>query len=343
MHNKYDPGFGKSIQWDIPLLDGYEYEWVENIAKEPGSHHFKGIDNPHLIKLVKAWNADAVLVYGWSFKSHLKAMRYFKGKIPVYFRGDSVLLKKENWLKFALRKIFLSWVYSHIDIALYVGTHNKTYFKKSGLKEKQLVFAPHAIDNKRFFATEDMSPMALNWKEELGIKTSDRILLYAGKLDENKNTRMLTDIFLEVNEPSCHLVIAGSGVCEEGLKKDFESRANIHFLPFQNQSQMPDLYSMADIFVLPSISETWGLSINEAMASGKPVLVSDACGAAIDLVKDGINGYVFRSNHKHDLKEKMHHLLHPATDLKQMGAASLSIIKDWNYDKDAEAIESLFY
>jgi hypothetical protein len=81
--NKFDPNFGKTIQWDIPLLDGYEYEFCENIATNPGSHHFKGIDNPALIASIKKYEATHVLVFGWSFKSHLKIMRYFKGKIPV--------------------------------------------------------------------------------------------------------------------------------------------------------------------------------------------------------------------------------------------------------------------
>ena len=91
LKNKYDPGFGKNVSWDIPILDGYEYSFIKNVAIDPGSHHFKGINNPTLIKDIENWNADAVLVYGWSFKSHLKAMRYFHGRIPVFFRGDSTM------------------------------------------------------------------------------------------------------------------------------------------------------------------------------------------------------------------------------------------------------------
>jgi glycosyltransferase involved in cell wall biosynthesis len=238
--------------------------------------------------------------------------------------------------------VFLKWVYSYIDIAFYVGTHNKAYFKSFGLKENQLVFAPHAIDNGRFERTPDNKTKALKWRENLGIKSGDIVFLYAGKLDENKNTRMLADAFVWVNEPSTHLLIAGNGVCEESLKQAFGSKANIHFLPFQNQTLMPDLYAMADVFVLPSLSETWGLSINEAMASGKPVLVSDTCGAAIDLVQEGVNGYVFQSGSKKDLKEKMKKFIQPETNLKKMGNASLSIIKDWNYERDCVAIESVF-
>src|SRR5438067_5308801 len=79
----YDPGFGREREWDIPLLDGYEYEFVTNTSKNPGSHHFKGIKNPDLINKIEAWGATALLVFGWSFQSHLKCIRYFKNKIPV--------------------------------------------------------------------------------------------------------------------------------------------------------------------------------------------------------------------------------------------------------------------
>ena len=76
---KHDPDFGRVIEWDIPLLDGYEYTFVKNIAASPGSSHFKGIDNPTLNDEIKAWGAESVLVFGWAFKSHLACMKYFKG------------------------------------------------------------------------------------------------------------------------------------------------------------------------------------------------------------------------------------------------------------------------
>ncbi|MEO8961721.1 MAG: glycosyltransferase family 4 protein [Ginsengibacter sp.] len=341
IEGKYDPGFDKNIEWDIPLLDGYEYEWVENNSKDPGSHHFKGIDNPGLIALIESWKADAVLVYGWSFKSHLKVMRYFKEKIPVFFRGDSVLLNKNSRLKALLRQLFLKWVYSYIDVALYVGTHNRAYYKSFGVKDSQLVFAPHAIDNSRFSETAPIKTAALVWRSSLGIEPQDIVFLYAGKLDKNKNTRILASVFVELDTSHTHLLIAGSGICKESLKKSFGNHTNVHFLPFQNQSLMPDVYAMANVFVLPSIAETWGLSINEAMASEKPVLVSDTCGAAIDLVQNGVNGFIFRSGDEKDLKDKMRKLLDSAADLQKMGNASLEIIKKWNYEMDCNAIESL--
>src|ERR1700754_108540 len=153
--SKFDPGFGKKIEWDIPLLEGYEYCFVKNTAAEPGTHHFKGVINPTLNKEVESWNPDAVLVFGWSFSSHLACMRYFKGRIPVLFRGDSTLLDDKPGVKKWLRRVFLRWVYRFIDYALYVGINNKNYFLAHGIAESRLVLLPHAVDNRRFAEPRD--------------------------------------------------------------------------------------------------------------------------------------------------------------------------------------------
>lgn len=337
---KYDPGFCKDIEWDIPLLEGYEYEWVENISKEPGSHHFKGIDNPGLGSSIDSWKADALLVYGWSFKSHLKAMRHFYGKIPVFFRGDSVALSTANSLKNKFKSIFLRWVYSHVDKALFVGTRNKEYYLKYGLLVDKLVFCPHAVDIDRFMEDTINSAKATKWKSELNVPLQSTGFLYAGKLDDNKNVRLLLEAFVKVPGKNC-LIIVGNGVLENEFKKLYSNYNNIFFLPFQNQQMMPVVYRMADVFVLPSKTETWGLGINEAMACGRAVLVSDSCGAAPDLVEEGRNGFTFKSTNRDDLMEKIIKFSNDKEGLMKMQKNSINRIKDWNYERDCIAIESL--
>ncbi len=341
LEKKFDPGFGKNIEWDIPLLEGYDYEFVENISVDPGSQHFRGIDNPELITKIKGFRPDGILVYGWSFKSHLKVLRHFYGKVPVFFRGDSTLIGKSNGLKSRVKSLFLKWVYSHVDKALYVGTRNKEYFREFGLIDRQLVFCPHAIDNKRFMDEGKYVGKVAEWKSELNVPLLSTGFLYAGKLDDNKNVGLLLEAFTDAGE-NAYLVIAGNGILEFELKSKYSSNKNIFFLPFQNQQQMPVLYRMADVFVLPSLTETWGLGINEAMASGRAVLVSNTCGAAIDLVKEGANGYTFQSGNKLDLVEKMKFLTRAKEELSEMKKSSLLEIENWNYESDCMAIESLF-
>jgi glycosyltransferase involved in cell wall biosynthesis len=298
---KYDPDFKQVIQWDIPLLEGYQYQFLENTSKDPGSHHFKGIINPDLNQEIEKWGADIIWVWGWAFDSHLKALRYFKGKKEVWFRGDSTLLDEPQGFSFKkiLRRVFLNWVYRHVDKAFYVGTHNKAYFIKHGLKEKQLVYAPHAIDNDRFAdPTGAYIKQAIEWRKELGISENQKVILFAGKLETKKNPFFLIKLAKELPSNEFKFVFVGSGPLETDLKK--QATENFIFLGFQNQKIMPIVYRLADVFVLPSTGpgETWGLAINEALACDIPVIASDKCGGAIDLIKSW-NGIIVKDNLKH--------------------------------------------
>ena len=336
---KFDPGFGKVVDWDVPLLDGYEYEWADNTANDPGSHHFKGIINPGLVQQIEAWQPDAVLVFGWAYYSHLKALRHFKNKIPVYFRGDSTLLDEKDGLKQSLRSVFLKWIYRHVDHAFYTGINNKAYFKKYGLKDEQLSFAPHAVDNDRFEI--EQKDEVLRLKEELQIKIDDLVILFAGMLEEKKSPGLLLDAFFLLDDPAMHLVFSGAGVLEKELKERAKDNRNVYFIGFQNQSAMPVVCQACDLFCLPSKGpgETWGLAVNEAMVCGKPVLVSDKCGCAIDLVADE-NGMIFKNEDIDDLTACLKKMTTDREKLAILGNASKKIIKNWNFVNIAQAIEA---
>ncbi|MBU3715150.1 MAG: glycosyltransferase family 4 protein [Ferruginibacter sp.] len=343
LKDKYDPGFNKVIEWDIPLLNGYSYQFVNNISKRPGSDYFNGIINPSLNSEIEKWGADAVLVYGWSFKSHLGCLRYFHKKIPVFFRGDSTLLDDAGkGLKSLLKGWLLKWIYRHVDKALHVGKHNKAYFLKYGLKESQLVFAPHAIENERF-----SFPPKKDFRKELGIKGNDVVFLFAGKFESKKNPELLIDAFCQILNQNVYLVLVGNGHLEAKIKSNISGleesvRSRIKLMDFQNQSAMPDVYKMADVVVLPSRGpgETWGLAVNEAMASRKAVLVSDKCGCAPDLVIEGITGYVFQSDNVTDLVSKIM-LLADKEKACAMGMKSKENIKHWSIGSIANVIENV--
>lgn len=343
LKNKFDPGFGKSINWDIPLLEGYEYVFEKNISTDAGSHHFKGIDNPELVDHITEWGAHAILVYGWSFKSHLQCLRYFKNKIPVYFRGDSTLLNESFGFKKMLRTLFLKWVYNYVNKAFYVGTQNKKYYLKQGLKENQLVFAPHAIDNDRFFDKDDAyNEKALGWRRQLNIRDDELVFLFAGKLEPKKDPELLIRAFVVVQVPGIHLVLVGNGIMENKLKGIYGMIKNLHFIDFQNQTLMPVVYRLGDVFILPSAGpgETWGLGVNEAMACNRPVLLSDKVGCAADLVEIGKSGYKFAAGDKKDLIKKMRLVIEHKPDLANMGQYANEKIGHWNYETVAMAIET---
>lgn len=338
---KYDPGFGKMIEWDVPLLEGYDHRFLHNTSKNPGTHHFWGIVNPGAKKEIEAYKPDAVLVYGWSWHSHLSLMRNFKGQVPVYFRGDSTLIDTLPGWKSMVRSLFLKRVYSTIDKAFYTGSSNKLYFIKHGIAAHNLNFAPHAIDNARFGS--DFSAAAHQLRAALGIPDGDMLILFAGKLEEKKDPERLLKSFAELHNRKVHLLFTGNGKLEDQLKSQsraFGVSGRVYFHPFQNQSTLPAYYHAADLFCLPSKGpgETWGLAVNEAMACGKAVLVSDKTGCAADLVRPGVNGEVFRSGNVADLKNKLETLLANNVALADMGKQSAQIIADFSFNRQAAAI-----
>ena len=189
-----DKNFGLDIKWDLPLLEGYDYMFVDNTSKNPGSHHFFGMVNPSLISEIKAFKPDAILVFGWNFKSHLKVLRYFRDKTAVWFRGDSTLIGESQKINFKiiLRRKILGWIYRNVDLAFYVGAANKAYFLAHGIKDNQLIYAPHAVDNERFFEPQEFyQKEATILRKKLGFKPTDLVVLFAGKFEPKKQPELL--------------------------------------------------------------------------------------------------------------------------------------------------------
>lgn len=336
--NKFDPGFRRAVTWDVPLLDGYPWQWTKNISPQPGSDHFKGIINPDLISCIASLSPDALLLFGWAYDSHLMVMRKFKNKVPIYFRGDSTLLDPVRKHKSFFKSVLLKWVYRHVDCAFYVGKNNKAYFKKYGLSEQQLIFAPHAIDNDRF---REKSALASKFRSEMQLTEQSVLVVFAGKFEEKKDPLLLLQAVKELGLPNLHLWCVGNGELENQLRKEAANLPNIHFADFKNQTEMPGVYQSCDLFCLPSRGpgETWGIAVNEAMASGKAILVSDKVGCAADLVRSGENGAVFRAGSLADLKAWLGILASDKSRLAAYGEKSRAMISEWSFLKIVEAIE----
>ena len=320
-----DVRFGKTFAWDIPLMEGYDFEVVPNTSPDPGTHHRQGLINPDLVDRVMAWKPDAVHVTGYNYVSHGQAIkRLSKAGIPLIFRGDSHLLDDRGpWWKWQIKKSWLSCVYSRPQGFAYVGQANRDYYRAFGVPERKLFPVPHTIEVGRFAEpNEELETKALAWRRELGIPDDHFVFLYAAKLEPRKRPMELLEAFLAADLPKTTLLFVGSGELEGALherartrdektkrRKDQETKTDdgdlpaassahrVVFLPFQNQSVMPVVYRLGDALVLPSgHGETWGLAVNEAQACGRPSLVSDCVGCARDIIREGENGSIFRTD-----------------------------------------------
>lgn len=304
-----DEQFGVNFAWDVDLTSGYDFEIVPNTAPEPNPSHFNGIKNPELPERLKQWKPDAILLFGYYYSTHLKLVAWARlHRVPLIFRGDSHLLGRQQ-LPFS-KRLLLSILYRQFAAITYVGQANRHYFRRLGVPEQKLFFAPHAVNAAHFSSgSPQHCERAAALRTKLGLAPSTLVVLFAGKLSTAKQPLQLLEIFLQLNAADTALVFVGDGNELDPLQARAAARPNasVHFLPFANQSEMPSRYLLADLFVLPSQGayETWGLAVNEAMHMGVPCLVSDLVGCQRDLVTDGITGWVFKAGQPDQLRTKL--------------------------------------
>ena len=290
-------GFGKAFEWDVDLTSGYDHVFLENIAPRPSIDQFLGCDTPEIASKLRNGGFSAVLVMGWHLKSFLQGILSAKRlRIPVLVRGDSHLNTPRSSLKRTAKALAYPPFLRLFDAALYVGQRSREYYEHYRYPSKRLFFSPHCVDTE-WFAARATSEARLKLRAHLGILPETTVLLFAGKLVPFKRP---VDILAaaagcRARGHSVEVMIAGDGELRDRLATDAKDlNVPLHLLGFCNQSEMPSAYAAADCLVLPSDSrETWGLVANEAIACGRPIIVSDACGCSPDLAAGGRVGRTF--------------------------------------------------
>ena len=249
--DRVDPVFGQTIRWDVPLLDGYEAEFVPNVSAHPGTDRITGLRNPELAARVREFRPTAVLLLAYNYLSIYEfLLRWRSTDAPLLLRGDSHRLVPPAGAASHMRRAFISKVFSRMGACLYVGAANRRYFREHDVPDSRLFFAPHAVDNARFIAAApEAHRQSRAWRSELGIPAHHRVVLFAGKLEEKKRPFDLLDAFRRANVPDSALLFVGSGPLEAELRDRTTGDARVFFAPFQNQSAMPRTYAVGDLFV----------------------------------------------------------------------------------------------
>ncbi len=342
--NQVDQGFKQSLKWDIPLLDGYSFEFVPNISKDKGTHHILGLQNPSITEQVLAFKPDAILLtVSYNYASIYRLLWQLRNKkIPIIFRGDSHRILVKNNLKNNLKRLVIAKIFQSFAACLYVGKANYEYFRYHFVQEHKLFLAPHAIDSYRFSDPKNsLSEQAKIWKQKLGISPEHRIILFAGKFEDKKRPLDLIKAFIDAKLTSVSLLLVGAGDLETEMRNIAKQNKYIYFAPFQNQSLMPRTYTICDVFVLPSYgsSETWGLAINEAMSMGKAIIASNHVGCAADLIKPLQNGLIFEAGNVAALADCLREAMSDRDRLKKWGDESKKIIANYSYDRVIDGLK----
>ncbi len=192
-----DRTFGTTFKWDIPLLDGYDSEFIRNRSTDPGTHHFRGLDNPGAPQAVADWKPDAVLLFGYAYVTQLRLIFSRRlAKIPFYFRGDSHELCPVSGWKSKMSRGVRSLLFRRFAGFFAVGEANAGYFRACGVAGSKIHRVPHCVDNARFQATAAQAEIdAIEWKRKLGIPAQAPVVLFAGKLEDKKRPLDLLDAF----------------------------------------------------------------------------------------------------------------------------------------------------
>jgi glycosyltransferase involved in cell wall biosynthesis len=340
--HQVDQGFKTALAWDIPLLEGYQYEFVPNVARHPGTHHFRGIVNPGLPRALTAFAPQAILLMGYNYQSLVQLiLTYRRQGAKLLLRGDSHRLVPRRGVKAWLKRQLLRQLFRRLDGALYVGQANRRYFLDHGMAPERLFFAPHAVDNDRFIAAAPTAEVeARAWRRELGIPDTHRVVLFCGKFEPKKRPLDLIRAFQAAAVPDATLVLVGAGDLRPELEEARRGAAPIVLAPFQNQSLMPRTLAAGDVLVLPSYGpeETWGLIVNEAQCLKKAVIVSDHVGCAADLVEPGHTGWVFPAGDVGALTACLREALSDPDRLRALGEHGFQRVAKYSYPQTTQGL-----
>lgn len=289
-------GFGVSFQWDVDLFSGYRSIFLQNVSDRPGTDSFAGCDTPGIGDEIAANRFDAFLVTGWNLKSYWQAIRACRRwRTPVMARGDSQLATPRSWPKRIIKSSVYPYILGRFDAMLYVGEKSRDYLTYYKVASDKQFFSPHCVDN-AWFAAESAKVDLVAAREQLGILTDESVFVFVGKLIGIKRPCDLINAAAVTQSAGlrCRVMIVGDGPLRDAVKEAvFSAGVSATMLGFKNQTEMPALYSVGDALVLPSAQETWGLVVNEGMATGLPAIVSDAVGCAPDLIEQGKTGWTY--------------------------------------------------
>lgn len=339
----WEPTFGRVIEWDIPLLAGYRYEFLPALGGRQRVSFWRPF-NYGLGRRLKEGRFQVLWIHGYNRWFHWLALAAAKRRgLKVLIRDEATLTSARRHLgKRLLKTGFFAWLNRLADGFLAIGSLNREYYRHYGIPDEKIFWMPYAVDN-AFFQEEarQAAPRRQERRLELGLAPGRPIILFMGKLERRKRPADLLAAYIRLIQRGAparppYLLFVGEG----GQRRPLEEVAremkleDVRFLGFKNQSELPAFYDLCDVLVLPSVSETWGLVVNEVMNAGRAVIVSDRVGCGPDLVRNGENGYIFPAGEVGALTAALEKVLADPENCRRMGERSRALISQWDFSED---------
>ena len=333
----FTSGSEQNREWNAELSDSFNSKILPGITLNIGQKTFYHI-NPTIVTELLFGKFDVIISAGYSSFSNQIAFFIAKSlKIPFILWSGSTVNEPSKLRSFSLPLIKL--IVKYADAYIAYGTNAKEYLVQLGAQKDKVFVSFNTVDT-TFFGKQCVKCKSKKTilKNKFGIN-HENIILYVGQLIERKGVNYLLKAHEKLSDKyDVGLVLVGSGNQKQELMKLCEDNAidNVHFIDFVQKDALPQYYAIADVFVLPSTEEVWGLVINEAMACGLPVISTDKVGASIDLIKQGVNGYVIPASDVDRLFESLEMILSDSKLKSSMGKASEEIINDFTISHAAK-------
>jgi len=344
-----DEGFGVEVAWDTPLLEGYKSEFLPKLRDTGGVSPLSPISRGIYRRLRNTDGSpafDALWVHGYASINALQAI------LAANALGIPVLLRAESWLADRARsplKLFAKSLFLHdlrhlIAATLPIGSANAAYWSHYFGRDFPQFPMPYAVDNAYFgLRAEEAAATEPALRAKLNLEPGRPIILFASKLQPRKHADHLVEAYsslLKKTTFSPYLVIVGDGEERENIQSRCQALGltDVRFAGFQNQSVLPRYFRLADVFVLPSRHEPWGLIVNESMAAGCPVIVSTDVGSGPDLITDGIEGFIYPVGDIPALTHALARVLASPEIAASMGEAARRRIATWGFVEDVQGL-----
>ncbi|MGB0712933.1 MAG: glycosyltransferase family 4 protein [Gammaproteobacteria bacterium] len=318
----FDKQFGQQVKWDIPLLDGYRYEFLPQLlpSKAPGT--LLPI-NSGLRSRLREGGFDMVWLHGWGRLADLLALRDARAlDLPVLMRTENnfrgTARPRAGCIQ-GMKERVKQWVLNHCDVFGYMGVAGYDYFRAYRVPARQLFDMPYMVDNPWWRAACDAADIDAV-RAEHALDDDRPVLLYVGKLMARKGILELLEAYAELpEEQRPYLLVVGSGEMESEARTRAGALEHVRFAGFRNQGQLPAYFALAQLFVIPSRDEQWGVVVNEAMNGGCAVIASDECGSAPELVIEGETGFIYPAGDHEALVGALRSALSDRGVLEDMG------------------------
>lgn len=334
----------RGIQYNNNFSDNIDYKITENflgLSIESIHEVIKGEYDVVLITVLDTW--DQIIE---AFLCAIIAKLRRKKVVYFWERWDAPknVLSMSKKFKFSFRKGLLRLLSNFVDTYIASGTKSKNYFESAGIEKSKIIVA---FDSSQITEKNEK----INIREKYGIEKNKKIILYFGRIVEYKGLDILIRAFSRLDKlDNSFLMICGDGdfkkECYE-LSQELNIK-NIAFTGMIKSNDRNSYFEESDIFVLPNkfvngAVEAWGLTINEAMEFGKPVISTNANGGAVDLIINKENGYVINQNDINELTSALYNIISDDELRIKMGNKSKELIKQkFNYKEMAKSFKEAF-